>query len=147
MSKIVEILNRKARRDYEVHDTYEAGIELKGTEVKSLRAGQANLQDAFARVEKGEIWLYHFHIPPYEQASIENHDPKRIRRLLLNRHEIRKIFGDTSIKGQSLIPMRGYFKKNRFKIELAVCSGKHNYDKRQDIKKRDTERELRRNFK
>jgi SsrA-binding protein len=144
MSKTIEIENRKAGRDYHILETLEAGIELTGTEVKSLRTGQANLSDAFARVEKGQIWLYQFHIPPYEKGNRENHDPKRIRRLLLHKAEIRRLFEETSIAGKSLVPLKGYFKKQHFKVLLGVGSGKNKGDKRQDIKKREADRQIQR---
>jgi SsrA-binding protein len=144
MSDIKEIRNRSAGRDYCIIESLEAGIELKGTEVKSLRGGKANLSDSFARVENGEAWLHNFHISPYEQGNRENHDPKRIRRLLLHRTEILKLKTETSVSGHALIPLKGYFKKKNFKILLGVCKGKASKDKREDMKKRDAEREIRR---
>lgn len=140
----IEINNRKASHDYKILDTIEAGIELLGTEVKSLRKGQGNLNDAFARIEKKQAWLYQFDIAPYDKAARENHDPKRIRRLLLHREQIRKLFGEVSLKGRSLIALKGYFKKQHFKILLGIATGKTHRDKRQDIIKRDTDRQLRR---
>jgi SsrA-binding protein len=139
-----EINNRKASHDYRILETYEAGISLFGTEVKSLRAGQGNLNDAFARVEKGEVWLYNFDIAPYAQGNRDNHEPKRLRRLLLHQQEIRKLFGEVSLKGRTLVPLKGYFKKSFFKILLGVAEGKDHRDKRQDLIKKTTEREMRR---
>lgn len=144
MSKTVEIENRKAGRDYHILETVECGIELTGTEVKSLRTGQANLSDAFARVEKGQVFLYQFHIPPYDKGNRENHEPKRIRRLLLHKAEIRRLFGETSVAGKSLVPLKGYFKKQYFKVLLGLGTGKNKGDKRQDVKKREVDREIRR---
>jgi len=138
--------NRKARHDYFIHETYEAGIELFGTEVKSLRAGKANLKDSYAVVKKGEMYLENMHISPYEQGNIFNRDPLRPKRLLLHKSEILKLFGKTREKGYTLIPLRVYFKRGRAKVELALASGKHTYDKRRDLAdkaaKRDMERAL-----
>ena len=139
--------NRKARHDYFIHETYEAGIELRGTEVKSLRGGRANLKDSYAEVKDGEIWVEHMHISPYEQGNIFNHDPLRRRRLLMHKKEILKLFGKTREKGFTLIPLKIYFRNGRAKMELALASGKHNYDKRDALAeksaKRDIERALR----
>ncbi|MBO4401176.1 MAG: SsrA-binding protein SmpB [Selenomonadaceae bacterium] len=139
--------NRKARHDYFIHETYEAGIELRGTEVKSLRGGKANLKDSYAEVKDGEIWVEHMHISPYEQGNIFNHDPLRRRRLLMHKKEILKLFGKTREKGFTLVPLKIYFKNGRAKMELALASGKHNYDKREALAeksaKRDIERALR----
>lgn len=138
--------NRKAHHDYFIHETYEAGIELFGTEVKSLRAGKANLKDSYAVVKKGEMYLENMHISPYEQGNIFNRDPLRPRRLLLHKSEILKLFGKTREKGYTLIPLKVYFKRGRAKVELALASGKHTYDKRRDLAdksaKRDMERAL-----
>ena len=138
--------NRKAHHDYFIHETYEAGIELFGTEVKSLRAGKANLKDSYAVVKKGEMYLENMHISPYEQGNIFNRDPLRPKRLLLHKSEILKLFGKTREKGYTLIPLRVYFKRGRAKVELALASGKHTYDKRRDLAdkaaKRDMERAL-----
>ncbi len=138
--------NRKARHDYFIHETYETGIELKGTEVKSLRAGKANLKDSYAEVKDGEIFVEHMHISPYEQGNIFNHDPLRRRRLLMHKGEILKLFGKTREKGFTLIPLKVYFKNGRAKMELALATGKHTYDKRADLHakaaKRDIERAL-----
>ncbi len=138
--------NRKARHDYFIHETYEAGLELKGTEVKSLRAGRANLKDSYAVVKSGEVFVEHMHISPYEQGNIFNHDPLRPRRLLLHKAEIVKLFSRTREKGYTLVPLKIYFKRGRAKLELALASGKHNYDKRADLQakaaKRDVERAI-----
>ena len=138
--------NRKARHDYEVLDSFEAGMVLKGSEVKSLRLGNANLQDSYAFVKEGEVWLSGMHINTYEQANIMNHDPRRERKLLLHKKEIRKLVGKTTEKGLTLIPLKVYFKDGRAKVELGLCKGKRSYDKRAAIAKRETEREMRRQF-
>lgn len=139
--------NRKARHDYFIHETYEAGIELRGTEVKSLRAGKANLRDSYAEIKNGEIFVEHLHVSPYEQGNIFNHDPLRRRRLLMHKREILKLFGKVREKGFTLIPLKIYFKNGRAKMELALASGKHNYDKRAALAekavRRDVERSLR----
>ena len=134
--------NRKARRDFHISDKYEAGIELKGTEVKSIRAGKANLSDAFARVDKGEMWLYNCDIRPYEQASHEFHIPLRNRRLLLHKKEIRKLQIAVDQKGVTLIPLRLYWKNGRVKVEIGVGKGKNQRDQREDLKKRVQKREI-----
>ena len=136
------ITNRKARRDYEITETYEAGIVLRGTEVKSLRAGHGNLTDAFARIEKNECWLYNFDIQPYKQASIFNHEPKAVRRLLLHRQEIRKLFGIVAVKGRTLVALKMYWKNGVLKVLLGVGTGKDVGDKRQDLKKAAAKREI-----
>lgn len=142
----IAISNRKARHDYEIIDVYEAGIVLKGPEVKSLRMGRANLQDSYADLKQGEAWLHNMHISPFEQANRFNHDPVRDRKLLLNKSEIRRLIGKTTEKGLTLIPLKVYFKKGKAKVELALAKGKKEYDRREDIKKRDVEREMRRDF-
>lgn len=134
--------NRKALRDYHILDRLEAGIELKGTEIKSIRAGFINLQGAFARIEKGQAWLYDMDIKPYVNASHEQHEPKRVRRLLLHRQEIDRLFGEVSVSGRTLVPLQLYWKKGRVKIELGIGKGKDGSDKRQDLKKRETSREV-----
>lgn len=139
--------NRKARHDYFIHETYEAGLELQGTEVKSLRAGKANLKDSFASVQNGEIYLENMHISPFEQGNIFNHDPLRKRKLLMHKAEILKLFGETRQKGYTLVPLKIYFKHGRAKLELALASGKHNYDKREDLKKKADKREVERALK
>lgn len=139
--------NRKARHDYFIHETYEAGIELKGTEVKSLRSGKANLRDSYAEVKDGEIFIEHMHISPYEQGNIFNHDPLRRRRLLLHKREILKLFGKTREKGFTLVPLKIYFKKGRAKLELALASGKHTYDKRATLHEKSAQRDIERALK
>lgn len=138
--------NRKARRDFVITETYEAGIELQGTEVKSIRAGKINLSDAFARVDRGQMWLYQCDIRPYEQASHEFHIPLRQRRLLLHKKEIRRLAALTDQKGATIVPLRLYWKNRRVKIELGVGKGKDQRDKRQDLKeqahKREVDREI-----
>ncbi len=142
---MAEILhNSKARRDYNILDTYEAGIVLHGSEVKTLRAGKAQISDAFARVEKGEVWLYNAYIDEYVQANRFGHAPKAPRKLLLHKSEIRKLLGLAEIKGNALIPLSFYWKNGKVKVALGVGKGKIEYDKRQDIKERETERELKR---
>ena len=142
----ITISNRKARHEYEVLDSFEVGLVLRGSEVKSLRLGNANLLDSYAYVKAGEVWLSGMHINPYEQANILNHEPLRERKLLLHKKEIRKLVGKTSEKGLTLIPLKVYFKNGRAKVEVGLCRGKRSYDKRAAIAKRDTEREMRRQF-
>ena len=137
-------VNRRALRDYHILERFEAGLELKGTEVKSIRAGQANINNTFARVEKGQVFLYDVDVQPYERASFEQHEPKRARRLLLHKSEIDRLFGLTQIKGNTLVALRLYWRKSRVKVELGVGKGKEARDKRQDIKKRVTQRETER---
>jgi len=139
--------NRKARHEYSILAVYEAGIVLKGTEVKSLRLGKANLVDSYASLKEGEVWLIGSHINAYEQGNINNHDPLRDRKLLLNRNEIRRLIGKVKEKGLTLIPLRLYFKKDKVKVELALAKGKKSYDKRETIAKRDFEREQERRIK
>ena len=139
--------NRKARHDYFIHQTYEAGLELKGTEVKSLRVGKANLRDSYAQIANGEIFVEHMHISPYEQGNIVNHDPLRRRKLLMHKKEILKLFGKTREKGFTLIPLKIYFKKGRAKMELALASGKHNYDKRAALAEKSAKRDIERAMK
>ena len=138
--------NRKARHDYFIHETYEAGIELFGTEVKSLRAGRVNLKDAYGVVKNGELRIENMHISPYEQGNIFNHDPLRPKRLLMHKQEILKLFGKTREKGFTLVPLRIYFKRGRAKLEIALASGKHTFDKRRALAdkamKRDVERAM-----
>lgn len=136
--------NRKARFLYEIFETLEAGLVLTGTEVKSLRDHQANLQDSFARVEKGEVWLHHMHISPFFQGNRENVDPVRVRKLLLHKQEVLRLQGKATQKGLSIVPLKVYFKGGRAKVELGLGKGKKAHDKRESIKKRDTERRLRR---
>ena len=132
--------NKKAFHDYFIEEKYECGIELAGTEVKSLRLGQVNIKDSYASVENGEIWLKGMHISPYEKGNIFNRDPLRERRLLMHKYEIRKLIGATTIKGYSLIPLSVYLKNGKVKVELALAKGKKLYDKRQDIAKKDAQR-------
>ncbi len=138
--------NRKALHEYFVLDRYEAGIVLKGTEVKSLRQNAANLQDGYVELRNGELWLVGMHVSPFEKGNINNHDPKRDRKLLLHRREIRKLAGRISEKGLTLIPLRVYFTKNIVKVEIGVAKGKRAYDKREAIARRESERQLRREF-
>jgi len=140
-----EILsNPKARRDYHILETYEAGIVLKGTEVKALRAGKGQISDAFARVDNDQVFLYNAHIDEYSHGNLLNHDPKSTRKLLLHKSEIRKLFGHASVKGNALFPLSFYWKNGKVKVALAVGKGKVQFDKREDIKKRDSDRELKR---
>jgi len=134
--------NRKARRDYFIIDEYEAGLVLLGTEVKSLRQGRANLKDAYARIKNGEVFVYQLHIAPYPFAYYDNHDPLRPRKLLLHKHEIKRLYGKMNEKGQTLIPLKLYFKGGKVKILLALAKGKRKYDKREAIKRRDAQRDL-----
>jgi len=136
--------NRKARHDYFIHETFETGIELKGTEVKSLRVGKANLRDSYAEVKDGEIFVEHMHISPYEQGNIFNHDPLRRRRLLMHKKEILKLFSKTREKGFTLVPLKIYFKNGRAKLELALASGKHTYDKRAALAEKSAQRDIER---
>lgn len=129
--------NKKAYHDYFIEETYEAGIALTGTEIKSIRMGKVNLKDSFARVENNEVYLYNMHISPYEKGNIFNKDPLRTRKLLLNRHEINKLIGYVTRKGYTLIPTKLYLKRGLAKVELAVAKGKKLYDKREDIARRD----------
>lgn len=140
-------VNRKARHDYEILQTYEAGIVLQGTEVKALREGKANLVDSYANVKNGEVWLVGAHISEYSQGNINNHIPTRTRKLLLNAKEIRKLTSQVNEKGLTLIPLRLYFKKGKVKVELAIAKGKKVYDKRESIAKRDFERQQQRKIK
>ena len=136
--------NRKARHEYEVLETFEAGMELRGPEVKSLRAGQVSFQDAFARVERGEVWLHSLHISPYEKANRANPDPVRPRRLLLHKAEIRKLLGKVEEKGLTLVPLEIYFSGGYAKITLALARGRKLYDKREELKRRQQDRDARR---
>ena len=142
----VAVTNRKALHDYFIIDRYETGIVLKGTEVKSLRQGSANLQDGYAAVRNGEVWLVGLHISPFEKGNINNHEPKRDRKLLMHKQEIRRLIGKISEKGLTLVPLRLYFKNSIVKLELGLARGKKSYDKREAIAKRDVERQLRRDY-
>lgn len=142
MSDIVS--NPKARRDYHILETFEAGIVLHGTEVKSLRAGKAQIADAFARVDKNEVWLHNAHIDEFTHGNQYNHVPKAPRKLLLNRSEIRKLFGLATVKGNAIFPLSLYWKNGRVKVALGVGKGKVEFDKRADIKERESDRDLKR---
>ena len=139
--------NRKARHDFFIHETYETGLALQGTEVKSLRAGRANLKDSYAVIKDGEIFVENMHISSYEQGNIFNHDPLRPRKLLMHKAEIVKLFSKTREKGFTLVPLKIYFKHGKAKLELALASGKHNYDKRQDLQDKAAKREVERALK
>ncbi|MEW8973815.1 MAG: SsrA-binding protein SmpB [Tissierellaceae bacterium] len=134
--------NRKARHEFFIEDKIEAGIVLKGTEVKSIRQGKLNIKDSYASVDNGEVYINNMHISPYEQGNIYNVDPLRKRKLLLNRREIRKLAQDIKLKGYTLIPLSVYIKEGRVKVELATAKGKKLYDRREDIAKRDAERRI-----
>ena len=142
MSDIV--YNPKARRDYHILETFEAGIVLHGTEVKSLRAGKAQIADAFARVDQNEVWLHNAHIDEFTHGNQYNHAPKAPRKLLLHRSEIRKLFGLASVKGNAIFPLSLYWKNGRVKVALGVGKGKVEFDKREDIKERESDRDLKR---
>lgn len=147
MSEKIKVVteNRKARHDFFVEETYETGIVLTGTEIKSLRSGKANLQDSFARIVNNEVLLYNMHISPYEQGNRFNHDPKRTRKLLLHKSEIRRLIGKTREKGLTLVPLKVYLNhRGKAKLELALAKGKKLYDKRDDIAARDANREIER---
>jgi len=140
-------VNRRARHEFAILQTFEAGIALVGTEVKALRQGKANLIDGYAKIEKGEVWLVSVHISEYTQGNINNHDPRRDRKLLLKGSEIRKLIGKTKEKGLTLIPLRLYFKNGKVKVELGLAKGKKVYDKRRDIAKKDFQRDQERKIK
>jgi SsrA-binding protein len=141
------VSNRKARHEYHILETHEAGLVLQGTEVKSLRDGKANLQDAFARFDRGELWLHNLHISPYDAGNRFNHDPLRPRKLLLHRNELRKLVGQVEQKGLTLIPLDLHFRRGRAKVTLGLVRGKKLHDKRDDVKRRDAEREMSRDLK
>jgi len=136
--------NRHARRNYHIFETCEAGIALQGTEVKSLRAAKVQLREAYARVVDGEVWLFNCHISPYEYGNIHNHDPIRPRKLLMHRQEIRRLYGKTAERGFTLVPTRMYFKRGHAKVEIGLAKGKLLHDKREDIKARDAQLEMKR---
>nr|WP_302417630.1 SsrA-binding protein SmpB [uncultured Romboutsia sp.] len=136
--------NRKARHEYFIEETYECGIELKGTEVKSIRQGKVNLTDGYASVDNSEVFIKQVHISLYEQGNRFNVDPLRVRKLLLHKHEIRKLIGATTVKGYSLIPLSMYLKNGKVKVELALAKGKKLHDKRQDLAKKDAQRTIER---
>lgn len=139
--------NRRARHKFELVEKIEAGIVLRGSEVKSLRTGKAQMVDSYAVVDDGEVWLRNLHIPPYEPASRENHEPERPRKLLLHRAEIERLVGKTAERGLTLIPTRIYFKNGRAKLEIALARGKEGRDRRKEIAERDVRREVEREFK
>lgn len=134
--------NRKARHEYFIEESYEAGIVLKGTEVKSIRQGKVNIKESYASIEKGEVFINNLHISPYEQGNIFNVDPIRKRKLLLHKRQIRKLTDDTMKKGFTLVPLSVYIKDGKVKVEIAVAKGKKLYDKREDIAKKDAERRM-----
>jgi SsrA-binding protein len=136
--------NRRARHEYHIEDSMEAGLVLTGTEVKALRSGRASLGEAFARVERGEVWLHHLHIPPYDQGNIFNHEPLRPRKLLLHRRQIERLAGRAGQKGYTIVPLRLYFTRGRAKVEIALARGKKLYDKREAIGEREAGREAQR---
>jgi SsrA-binding protein len=138
------ITNSKVRHDYHILETFEAGIVLHGTEVKALRAGRGQIKDAFARVEKDEVFLHNAHIDEYAQGNLQNHVPKAVRKLLLHKSEIRKLFEYASVKGNALIPLSFYWKNGKVKVLIGVGKGKVQFDKREDLKKRESEREVKR---
>lgn len=142
--KKVVATNRKARHEFEILATFEAGLVLKGPEVKSLREGKVGFQDSFARIESGEVWLHSLHISPYEEANRYNEDPLRPRKLLLNRHEIRRLVGQVEEKGLTLIPLEVYFRRGVAKITLALARGRKLYDKREKLKRKTQDEEARR---
>ena len=139
--------NKKAYHDYFILDTYETGISLAGTEVKSLRMGKCSIKEAFVRIENGEVFIYGMHISPYEKGNIFNKDPLRPRKLLLHKYEINKLLGKTKEKGIAIVPLKVYFKGSLVKVEIGLAKGKKLYDKRQDIAKKDQQREASRDFK
>jgi len=138
------LTNSRARHDYHILDTFEAGIVLKGTEVKALRAGRGQIRDAFGRVDNGQAWLHNAHIDEYSHGNLQNHDPKAVRKLLLHKSELRKLQGLMAVKGHALIPLSFYWKNGKVKLALAVCKGKVEFDKRIDLRERESARELKR---
>lgn len=139
--------NKKARHDYFIEESFEAGIALHGTEVKSLRMGQCSIKEAFIGIQNGEVYIHRMHINPYEKGNIFNKDPLRVRKLLLHKSEIHKMMGQIKIKGYTIVPLKVYLKGSLVKVEIGLARGKKLYDKRQDIAKKDQEREARRDFK
>lgn len=139
--------NRKARHEYTIVDTFECGLKLQGTEVKSVRLGRVNFKDSFALIENGEVWLYNLHISPYEFGNRFNHEAERKRKLLLHKYEIRKLIGKVKEQGYTLVPLQIYFQRQWVKVELALAKGKKTYDKRDDIAKRDANRQIERAMK
>ncbi len=141
MEKVI-CTHPRARRDYDIEEKYEAGVQLKGSEVKSLRISQASIKESFAMLRNNEVFLLNSYIAPYEQASVFNHESRRDRKLLLNKNEIKRLIGKTQIRGYTLIPLKVYFKNGKAKIELALAKGKKVHDRREDIKKREADREM-----
>ncbi|CAM3310390.1 SsrA-binding protein SmpB [Vagococcus sp. PNs007] len=139
--------NRKARHDYTVIDTIEAGMVLQGTEIKAIRNGRMNLKDGFARVRNGEVFLHNVHISPYEQGNLFNHEPLRTRKLLMKKKQIERLIGETKNAGITLVPLKVYIKNGYAKVLIGVCKGKKSYDKREDLKRRDINREIERTLK
>ncbi|OGI21825.1 MAG: SsrA-binding protein [Candidatus Melainabacteria bacterium RIFOXYA12_FULL_32_12] len=139
--------NKKAYHDYHIFETYQAGMVLTGTEIKSIRAGRINLKDSFVKIENGEVWLYKAHISPYDMGNRYNHEPERKRKLLLTKPEIRKLIGKTKESGNALIPLKLYFSNGWAKVEIGLAKGKKLYDKREALAKKDTKRELERALK
>lgn len=144
---IMEIINRKARYDYQVEEEYEAGIVLTGTEIKSIRLGKVNIKDSYAIIRNEELFLLNTHIASYDKGNIFNHDEDRTRKLLMHKNEIKKLNNKVILEGYTLIPLKIYFVKGRAKVLIGLCKGKKNYDKRESIKKRDVEREIRKSYK
>ena len=143
----MEILNRKAKFDYFIEDSYEAGIVLTGTEIKSIRNGNCNIKDCYGIIKNGEVFLLNMYIGPYKEGNIFNHSETRSRKLLLHKKEIKKLDDAIKLKGLTLVPIKLYFKNNKLKVQLGVCRGKKNYDKRETIKERDIKREVSKNLK
>lgn len=143
----VAATNRKAYHDYFIEETYEAGISLLGTEVKSLRESRVNLKDSYAIIKGNEAFLLNCHISHYSHGNIQNHDPRRTRKLLLHRHEINKLWGKLSQKGFTLVPLKIYFKKGKAKVEIGLCKGKRQYEKRETLKEREAQKEIQRHMK
>ena len=139
--------NKKAYHDFFIDETYEAGIALHGTEVKSMRAGKCSIKESFLRIENGEVFVYGMHVSPYEKGNIFNKDPLRVKKLLLHKYEINKLAGKVAEKGCTLVPLRVYFKEGKVKVEIGLARGKKLYDKRQDIAKKDQKREAEKEFK
>jgi SsrA-binding protein len=139
--------NKKARHDYHIIEVIEAGMVLVGTEVKSLREGRANLKDSYARIRNGELYLVQAHISPYSHAHYDNHDPERVRKLLVHKRELKRLTGKTQEKGLTLVPLKIYFKEGKAKVVLALASGKKSYDKRETLKRKDQKREMERAIK
>ncbi|MBQ5735390.1 MAG: SsrA-binding protein SmpB [Lachnospiraceae bacterium] len=139
--------NKKAHFDYFIEDTFEAGIALAGTEVKSLRMGKCSVKESFIRIENGEVYIYNMHISPYEKGNIFNKDPLRVRKLLLHKYEVNKMVGKMQQKGYTIVPLQVYFKGNLCKVQIGLARGKKLYDKREDIAKKDQRREAEKNFK